>query len=79
MIESLEHFTKAIETNSILEKDEIEDHASHLFYYIIERMYGHMQNDINAVNEELTAAQRRQYICRQGDGCSRIQSFKGIA
>jgi len=63
-IESLEHFAKAIETNSILEKavagdrqEKIEDHTGHLFYYIIQRMYGHMQNDINAINEELAGAE----------------------
>jgi len=66
VIESLEHFGKAIETNAILEKamaagrqEKIEDHSGHLFYYITERMYGHMRQDIDAVNAELTAAEDR--------------------
>jgi magnesium transporter len=57
VIESLEHFGKAIETNSILEKEKMENDAGHLFYYIIQRMYGHMKNDIDTVNRELTAAE----------------------
>ena len=59
VIESLEHFEKAIETNAILEKEKTEDHAGHLFYYITQRMYGHMRHDIDAVNAELTAAEDR--------------------
>jgi magnesium transporter len=59
VIESLEHFGKAIETNAILEKEKIEDHAGHLFYYITQRMYGHMRHDIDSVNAELIAAEDR--------------------
>ncbi len=56
-IESLENFAKAIETNSILEKEKIEDHAGHLFYYITLRMYHHMRHNIESVNAELSAAE----------------------
>ncbi|MDR3558197.1 MAG: CorA family divalent cation transporter [Candidatus Pacebacteria bacterium] len=56
-IESLENFAKAVETNAILEKDNVEDHAGHLFYYITLRMYHHMRNNIESVNSELTAAE----------------------
>ena len=67
VIESLEHFGKAIETNAILEKEKIEDHAGHLFYYITKRMYGHMRHDIDTVNAELTAAEDRIFSGEEKD------------
>jgi magnesium transporter len=67
VIESLEHFAKAVETNAILEKEKIEDHAGHLFYYITERMYGHMRHDIDSVNTELTVAEDRIFSGEEKD------------
>jgi len=59
VIESLQNFAKAVETNSILEKEAAEDHAGHLFYYITRRMYHHMRRNIDSVNAELAAAEDR--------------------
>lgn len=76
VIESLEHFAKAVETNAILEKEKVEDHAGHLFYFITQRMYGHMRQDIDSVNAELTAAEDRIF---SGDEKEMIEVISNLS
>lgn len=53
MIEPLHSFAKSFETNSILDKEGLGDHAGLVFYYIMKRLYGEMTRDLENIREAL--------------------------
>lgn len=56
-IEELEYFAKIFETNSILDKGVHIEHAGHLFYYMIKRLYGGMNNDLENIRDAILTAE----------------------
>ena len=56
-IEQIEYFAKIFDANAILNKDEKMEHAGHLFYYMIKRIYSGMINDLSNINDALTASE----------------------
>ena len=58
-IEQLEYFAKIFEANNILNKDEKIDHAGHLFYYMVKKIYGGMVEDLENIRDSLVAAETR--------------------
>jgi len=58
-IEQLEYFSKVFETNSILNKEERMEHAGHLFYYMVKRIYAGMVEDLENIKDAITSAKTR--------------------
>ena len=56
-IEQLEYFSKVFEANSILNKEEKMEHAGHLFYYMIKRIYSGMCEDLENIKDSLIGAE----------------------
>ncbi len=58
-IEQLEYFAKIFEANSILNKEEKMEHAGHLFYYMVKRMYAGMCEDLENIKDSLVSVEER--------------------
>ncbi len=60
-IEQLEYFSKIFDTNAILNKNETEkiEHAGHLFYYMVQRIYRGMREDLENIRDALTTAETK--------------------
>ena len=58
-IEQLEYFSKVFEANSILNKNEKIEHAGHLFYYMVMRIYAGMCQDLENIKDALLTAETR--------------------
>lgn len=57
MIEQIEYFAKIFEANSILGKDEQIEHAGHMFYYMIKKLYAGMREDLENIKDALLTAE----------------------
>ncbi len=58
-IEQLEYFAKVFEANSIIGKEEKMEHAGHLFYYMVKRIYSGMCEDLENIKDALVTAETR--------------------
>ncbi len=56
-IEQIDYFAKIFDANAILDKGQKIEHAGHLFYYMIKRIYSGMINDLENINGALTASE----------------------
>ena len=56
-IEQIEYFGKIFDANAILNKEEKIEHAGHLFYYMIKRIYSGMITDLENINDALSASE----------------------
>lgn len=61
VIQPLHVFGRAFEANAILDKDKTADHAGHIFYYMMRRMYAHMLGDLEAIKSDLTVAEGKVF------------------
>ena len=52
-IEPLVSFSKAFETNSIIDRENLGDHAGYIFYYMMKKLYAHMLNDLDSIRAAL--------------------------
>lgn len=70
-IEQLEYFAKVFEANEILGKGELSEqagkieHAGHIFYYMVKRLYAGMKNDLENIRDGVVSAENR--IFRGGE------------
>lgn len=60
-VEQLEYFRKIFEANSVLGKDENIEHAGHLFYYMMKRIYGGMFEDLDNIKDALVGAETKVF------------------
>ncbi len=58
-VEQLEYFAKIFEANEILGKEEKIEHAGHIFYYMIKRLYAGMRNDLENIRDGIVSAENR--------------------
>jgi len=58
-IEQLEYFAKVFEANEILGKEEKIEHAGHIFYYMVKRLYAGMRNDLENIRDAIISAENR--------------------
>jgi len=56
-IEQLEYFAKVFEANEILGKEEKIEHAGHIFYYMVKRLYAGMRNDLENIRDAIVSAE----------------------
>ncbi|MDB5238813.1 MAG: hypothetical protein JWO00_148 [Candidatus Parcubacteria bacterium] len=60
-IEQLEYFSKIFEANAILNRGEKIEHAGHLFYYMVKRMYAGMFADLQNIRDTLLDAENHVF------------------
>ncbi|MEY2664556.1 MAG: hypothetical protein RIT04_364 [Candidatus Parcubacteria bacterium] len=58
-IEPLHAFSKVFETNSIIDKKGIGEHAGFVFYYMMKKLYTHAYRDLKNLRDDLSHAERR--------------------
>jgi magnesium transporter len=56
-IEPLQNFSKIFETDSIIDKESIGEHAGFIFYYMMKKLYAHMVNDLESMKDALIFAE----------------------
>lgn len=67
VVQAIHAFARAFEANSILDKEKTADHAGHIFYYMMRRMYNHMSADLDTIKRELVSAEAQIYAGKEKD------------
>ena len=75
-IEQLEYFGKVFEANSILGKEEKMEHAGHLFYYMVKRIYAGMCEDLENIKDALVTAETRIF---NGDERKMVEALSNLS
>ncbi|MCL5781740.1 MAG: hypothetical protein M1459_00005 [Patescibacteria group bacterium] len=75
-IEQLQYFAKIFEANSILGKDDKVEGASHLFYYMIKRIYTGMYEDLDNIRDALLSAEKRIF---RGDEQKMVRTLSNVS
>ena len=52
-IDPLHHFAKRFEVNSVLDKDEMGEHAGYIFFFMMEKIYQSLRNELECVDDQL--------------------------
>lgn len=52
-IDPLHHFAKVFEVNSVLDKGEMGEHAGYIFFYMLERIYKSLRDELDAMDDQL--------------------------
>lgn len=52
-IDPLHHFAKVFEVNSVLDKGEMGEHAGYIFFYMMERIYRSLRDELDAMDDQL--------------------------
>ncbi len=61
ILEPLHEFAKIFETNTILDKKGIGNHAGIIFYYIIKKLYDGILNDLENIKDALSTAEKHVF------------------
>ena len=72
VVEPLHTYAKTFETNSILEKKQVGNHAGIIFYYIMKHIYGEMMHDLENIKDSLTDAEKNIF---QGQERTMVQAL----
>lgn len=75
-IEQLAYFAKIFEANSILGKDEKIEHAGHLFYYMLKRIYAGMFEDLENIRDSIVSAEERIFA---GNERKMVQTLSNLS
>jgi len=75
-LEQVEYFAKVFEANSILNKDEKLEHAGHLFYYLVRRIYAGMLQDLDNIKDALVAAESQIF---KGEERSMVEALSNLS
>ncbi|HEY4478266.1 MAG TPA: CorA family divalent cation transporter [Candidatus Paceibacterota bacterium] len=85
IIEPLHEFSKMFETNTILDKRGIGNHAGIIFFYIIKKLYEYMINDLENIKDSLIDVEKhifsgheRRMVERLSDISRELIDFKQI-
>jgi len=62
VIEPLHSFAKVFETNSILDKSGLGDHAGIIFYYMMKKIYSYMSDDLENVKDALNEVEKHVFL-----------------
>ncbi len=62
VIEPLHSFARIFETNSILDKSNLGDHAGLIFYYMMKKIYSHMTEDLENIKDALNDSEEHIFI-----------------
>ena len=75
-IEQLEYFAKIFDANAVLDKDRKMEHAGHLFYYIVKRIYAGMLEDLENIKDALLTAESRIY---KGEERNMVEALSSLS
>jgi len=75
-IEQLEYFSKVFEANTILNKNEKIEHAGHLFYYMVSRIYSGMREDLENIRDSLITAESKIF---NGEERKMVEAISNIS
>jgi len=67
VVQPIHAFARAFEANSILDKEKTSEHAGHIFYYMMKRMYQHMSGNLDAIKSELVIAEDQIFAGKEKD------------
>jgi len=76
VIEQLEYFAKIFEANSILGRNEQIEHAGHMFYYMIKKIYAGMSEDLENIKDALLTAETSIF---SGDEKSMVRVLSNVS
>lgn len=62
VVEPLHNFARVFETNSILDKSGVGEHAGLIFYYMMKKIYGHMNEDLENIKDALNEVENRIFL-----------------
>jgi len=65
VVQPIHAFAKAFEANSILDKEKTAEHAGHIFYYMMKRMYRHMLGNLDEIKSELVVAEEQIFAGKE--------------
>lgn len=60
-IEPLHNFSRVFETNSVIDKTGIGEHAGFIFYYMMKKLYRHIGRDLMNIRDALRAAEEQVF------------------
>lgn len=62
VVEPLHNFARVFETNAILDKSGIGEHAGHIFYYMMKKIYGQMNEDLENIKDALNEVEKHIFL-----------------
>jgi len=62
VVEPLHSFSRVFETNSILDKSGIGEHAGIIFYYMMKKIYSHMNEDLENIKDALNDSEEHIFL-----------------
>jgi len=65
VIDPLHKFAKIFEVHSILEKDEVDDHAGFLFFYMLKKLYKAVEHEVEYVRHEMALIEEHIFSDQQ--------------
>ncbi len=65
VIDPLHKFAKIFEVHSILEKDEVDDHAGFLFFYMLKKLYKAVEHELEYVRHEMSLIEEHIFSDQQ--------------
>ena len=66
-IDQLHRFSKIFEVNSMLDSNKIGDHAGYLFFYMLKKMYGSIEHEIEYISRDLLMIEEHIFIGHEID------------
>ncbi|MES3031245.1 MAG: CorA family divalent cation transporter [Patescibacteria group bacterium] len=67
VVEPLHSFSRVFETNSILDKSGVGEHAGIIFYYMLKKIYGHMRSDLENIRDSLSLVEKHIFLGHERD------------
>ena len=74
-VEPVINFSKVFEVNSILEKEEIADHAGYIFYYLIKKLYRHIGHEVEHIQEKLCEIEANIFEGKEKEMVSELSKY----
>ncbi len=62
VVEPLHSFAKVFETNAILDKKGLGEHAGIIFYYMMKKIYSHMTEDLENIKDSLNEVEEHIFV-----------------
>jgi magnesium transporter len=62
VVEPLHNFARVFETNAILDKSGVGEHAGLIFYYMMKKIYSHMNEDLENIKDALNDVEDRIFL-----------------
>ncbi len=71
-IDPLHEFSKIFEVNSILDRQDMGEHAGYIFYHMLKHIYKGMENELEGINGRLAAIQKNIFSGKEHEMVSEI-------